>query len=50
MFNIELGDWVGLIGVNGFGKFILLKMIVGLEFFDGGEYWCNSSVKVVYLF
>jgi ATP-binding cassette subfamily F protein uup len=48
-FNIEVGDRVGLIGVNGSGKSTLLKMIAGLEPPDGGDYWCNSSAKVIYL-
>ncbi|MFN9175097.1 MAG: ABC-F family ATP-binding cassette domain-containing protein, partial [Synechocystis sp.] len=48
-FNIEVGDRVGLFGVNGSGKSTLLKMIAGLEPPDGGDYWCNSSAKVIYL-
>ncbi|MFM7579553.1 MAG: ATP-binding cassette domain-containing protein, partial [Microcystaceae cyanobacterium] len=48
-FSLEEGDLVGLIGVNGSGKSTLLKMIAGLEPFDSGDRWVNSSAKVVYL-
>ena len=48
-FSLEEGDRVGLIGVNGSGKSTLLKMIAGLEPFDSGDRWVNSSAKVVYL-
>ncbi|MFM7384455.1 MAG: ATP-binding cassette domain-containing protein [Microcystaceae cyanobacterium] len=48
-FSLEEGDRVGLIGVNGSGKSTLLEMIAGLEPFDSGDRWVNSSAKVVYL-
>lgn len=36
-FNIEEGEIVGLIGFNGIGKSIILKMINGLIFYDKGN-------------
>ncbi len=48
-FSLEEGDKVGLIGTNGSGKSTLLKIIAGLEPFDSGDLWVNSSAKVVYL-
>ena len=48
-FSLDEGDKVGLIGTNGSGKSKLLKMIAGLESFDGGDLWVNSSAKIIYL-
>ncbi|MFN7716985.1 MAG: ABC-F family ATP-binding cassette domain-containing protein [Pseudanabaenaceae cyanobacterium] len=48
-FSLEEGDKVGLIGTNGSGKSTLLKIIAGLEPFDSGDLWVNSSAKVMYL-
>jgi ATP-binding cassette subfamily F protein uup len=48
-FSLEEGDKVGLIGINGSGKSTLLKIIAGLEPFDSGEVWVNSSAKIIYL-
>ena len=48
-FSLDEGDKVGLIGTNGSGKSTLLKMIAGLESFDSGDLWVNSSAKIIYL-
>jgi ATP-binding cassette subfamily F protein uup len=48
-FSLDEGDKVGLIGTNGSGKSTLLKMIAGLESFDSGDLWLNSSAKIIYL-
>jgi ABC transport system ATP-binding/permease protein len=48
-FSLNQGDKVGLIGINGSGKSTLLKMIAGIESYDRGELWLNSSAKVIYL-
>jgi ATP-binding cassette subfamily F protein uup len=47
--SIEAGEKVGLIGVNGSGKSTFLKMIAGLEPFDGGDRILKSGARVVYL-
>lgn len=39
-FYIGEGEWLGLIGFNGVGKFILLKVFVGKELFGEGECCC----------
>lgn len=36
-YIVKLGDCIGIIGVNGSGKFFLLNMFVGKLFFDSGE-------------
>jgi len=48
-FTLAAGDKVGLIGTNGSGKSTLLKMAAGLEPFDRGEFWVDSSARTVYL-
>lgn len=48
-FSLNEGDKVGLIGINGSGKSTLLKMMAGVESYDSGELWVNSSAKIVYL-
>jgi ATP-binding cassette, subfamily F, member 3 len=42
------GDRVGLIGANGAGKSVLLRIILGLEHPDFGEVITGPSVKVGY--
>lgn len=48
-FGIEVGDRIGLIGVNGTGKSTFLKIIAGLEPADSGKITMGSSVRVEYL-
>ncbi|MDS3861014.1 ABC-F family ATP-binding cassette domain-containing protein [Thermosynechococcaceae cyanobacterium BACA0444] len=48
-FTLNEGDKVGLIGINGSGKSTFLKIIAGLEPYDSGDVWVNSSAKIVYL-
>jgi ATP-binding cassette, subfamily F, member 3 len=47
-FLIRHGERVGLIGANGSGKSILLKLILGLEKPDSGEVKIGPSVRVGY--
>jgi ATP-binding cassette, subfamily F, member 3 len=47
-FLIRHGERVGLIGANGSGKSILLKLILGLEQPDSGEVKIGPSVRVGY--
>jgi ATP-binding cassette, subfamily F, member 3 len=50
--NIDLlvrhGERVGLIGPNGTGKSVLLRLILGVETPEGGEIMVGPSVKVGY--
>jgi ATP-binding cassette, subfamily F, member 3 len=50
--NIDLlvrhGERVGLIGPNGTGKSVLLRLILGVEMPEGGEIMVGPSVKVGY--
>ncbi len=47
--NINEGDKIGLIGVNGTGKSTLLKIIVGLEYADSGNVSKASNFRIEYL-
>ena len=43
------GVKIGVLGVNGAGKFTLLKIMAGIETEYGGEAWAAEGVKVGYL-
>ena len=45
---IRHGERVGLIGANGAGKSVLLRLILGLEQPDGGEIVTGPSIKIGY--
>jgi ATP-binding cassette, subfamily F, member 3 len=47
-FLIRHGERVGLIGANGAGKSVLLRLILGMEVPDAGEIKIGPSVKVGY--
>lgn len=47
--NINEGDKIGLIGVNGTGKSTLLKIIVGLEYPDSGTVTKRNNIRIEYL-
>lgn len=48
-FNLDSGDKLGLIGLNGVGKSTLLKMILGIETPTSGEIFVNPKIKISYL-
>jgi ATP-binding cassette, subfamily F, member 3 len=45
---VSHGERVGLIGDNGAGKSVLLRLILGMEQPDGGEVYTGPSIKVGY--
>lgn len=47
--NINDGDKIGLIGINGTGKSTLLKIIVGKEYVDKGIINYKSSIRIEHL-
>lgn len=47
-FSIPRGSIVGCIGPNGAGKSNVLRMIVGEEKPDGGEFKVGETVKIMY--
>lgn len=49
-FYIEENERIGLIGLNGIGKLMLLKVIVGLEFIEEGEIMKFGSVYVEFFY
>ncbi len=47
--NINEGDKIGLIGINGTGKSTLLKVIAGIETSDSGDTTKKSNLRIEYL-
>ena len=47
--QINQGDKIGLIGVNGTGKSTLLRLLAGEELPDGGSVFCQPGQRVAYL-
>lgn len=47
-FTIGAGEKIALVGENGSGKTTLIKMILGLEPYDG-EIYVSPAVKIAYL-
>lgn len=48
-FEIKSGERIGLIGQNGCGKTTLMKMLIGLEEYQGGEISLRKGNKIGYL-
>jgi macrolide transport system ATP-binding/permease protein len=48
-FGINAGDQVGLVGTNGVGKSVLLKILAGQENADSGTVSYGPSVEIGYL-
>ena len=45
-WNINEGDKIGLLGINGTGKSTLLRIIVGQEHYEGGEVNVLNGIRV----
>ncbi len=48
-FEIDKGDRIGLLGSNGVGKTTLLKILMNIEDFHGGDVFIRQEVRVDYL-
>ncbi len=48
-FDIEKGDWLGIIGINGSGKTTLLRLIAGIYLPTSGEISKNGKITMVSL-
>ena len=48
-FQIKTGERIGLIGQNGSGKTTLMKILMGLEEYQGGEISLRRDTKIGYL-
>lgn len=48
-FQIKTGERIGLIGQNGSGKTTLMKILMGLEEYQGGEISLRKDTKIGYL-
>jgi ATP-binding cassette subfamily F protein 3 len=46
--TIMNGERVGIVGANGAGKSVLLRLILGLHPPDGGEVWVGPSMQLGY--
>lgn len=49
LFDLFLGGIVGVIGLNGVGKLILFKMLIGQEQFDEGIVEYGDIVQLLYV-
>lgn len=47
--EIVIKSWIVLVGCNGVGKLIFLKIIVGIDVFDSGIIVKNKIVMLGYL-
>lgn len=47
--QINQGDKIGLVGVNGTGKSTLLRLLAGEEAPDGGSVFCQPGQRIAYL-
>ena len=48
-FVLQDGERMGLVGVNGCGKSTLMKIIAGLESYDGGTITMQKGLRFGYL-
>ena len=48
-YGIHDGDKIGIIGINGTGKSILLKIIAGEEETDEGQVISQNGLRITYL-
>lgn len=48
-FEVKIGEWIGIVGRNGVGKLILMKIIVGVENYDFGNVLKIKNLKLGYL-
>src|SRR5690606_27030096 len=46
--TIMNGERIGIVGPNGVGKSVLLRMILGQMPIDGGEIWIGPSIQLDY--
>lgn len=49
LFGINDGDKIGLIGLNGVGKFIFLKIVGGKEEFFEGVIIKGKNIRIEFL-
>ncbi len=48
-FNVDSGDKIGFVGMNGAGKSTFFKIIIGDMDYDEGEIFKNKDLKIGYL-
>jgi ATP-binding cassette subfamily F protein 3 len=46
--TIMNGERVGIVGANGAGKSVLLRLLLGQLSLDGGEVWVGPSIQLAY--